>query len=224
MDCRNETFDYKAPPTSLPDLIDDPGLPAGSVTERICRTSQGPVQYRGDGVAYARKYAVWNRELETFTGLTELMDSGNVADIDEAMRHVTWNENVMAADAGPHRLLAPGPPSAQGEALGRAPALPRQRRGGVARPPPPLRTPHVVNPKRNWLANWNNLPSVGWTNGDGPARERENGNFHRIRLIQSLVRKVAKHPSYARSRAIELTSGTTAQQFPFVDKRKSQKG
>ena len=78
----------------------------------------------------------------------------------------------------------------------------------------------MVNPKRNWLANWNNLPAAGWTNGDGPARERENGNLHRIRLIQSLVRKVAKNPSYKRSRKIELTSGTTAQQFPFVDRRK----
>jgi penicillin amidase len=224
MDCRNEKFDYKTPPTSLPGLIDDPGLPAGSVTERICRTSQGPVQFRGDGVAYARRYAIWNRELETFTGLTQLMDSDNIGDVDKAMRHVTWNENVMATDSRGHigywhpglhqlkpkrwdeRLPFPGNGQAEWRGL-----LPRSK------------TPHVVNPKRNWLANWNNLPSVGWTNGDGPARERENGNFHRIRLIQSLVRKVAKHPSYERSRKIELTSGTTAQQFPFVDKHKVRK-
>ncbi len=222
MDCRNEVFDYKAPPTSIPDLVTDPGLPAGSVTERICRTSQGPVQFRGDGVAYARRYAIWNRELETFTGLTELMDSHNIKDVDRGMRHVTWNENVMAVDSqgrigywhpGLHQLKPkrwderlPFPGNGNGEWRG---LLPRSK------------TPHVVNPKqRNWLANWNNLPSTGWTNGDGPARERENGNLHRIRLIQSLVRKVAKHPSYAKSRNIELTSGTTAQQFPFVDRGK----
>ena len=41
-----------------------------------------------------------------------------------------------------------------------------------------------------------------------------------MRLIQALVRRVAKRPSYERSRGIELTSGTTAQQFPFVDRRK----
>ena len=68
MDCRDETFDFRPPPTSLAGLVDDPGLPAGSVTERICRTFHGPVQYRGDGVAYARGYAIWNRELETFRG------------------------------------------------------------------------------------------------------------------------------------------------------------
>jgi penicillin amidase len=221
MSCRNETFDYKTPPTSLPDLIDDPGLPAGSVTERICRTTQGPVQFRGHGVAYARRYAIWKRELETFTGLTQLMDSDKIADVDKAMRHVTWNENVMAVDSSGrigywHPGLHPLRPKRWDERLpypgnGRA-----EWRGLLPR----SRTPHVVNPKRNWLANWNNLPSTGWTNGDGPARERENGNFHRIRLIQSLVRKVAKNPSYAKSRRIELTSGTTAQQFPFVNRHK----
>ena len=221
MDCRNETFNYRTPPTSLPDLIDDPGLPAGSVTERICRTSQGPVQFRGDGVAYARRYAIWNRELETVVGLTKLNDAKTINDVDAAMRKVTWNENVMAADSqgrigywhpGLHplrskrwdeRLPFPGDGRAEWRGL-----LPRSR------------TPHVVDPERNWLVNWNNLPSVGWTNGDGPARERENGNLHRVRLIQKLVRKVAKHPSYRRSRRIELTSGTTAQQFPFANRRK----
>ena len=221
MDCRNEVFDFRTPPTSLPDLIDDPGLPSGSVTERICRTSQGPVQFRGNGVAYARRYAIWNRELETFTGLTELMDSANVKDVDAAMRHVTWNENVMAVDSAGkigywHPGLHPLRPKKWDERL----PFPGNGGGEWRGLLPRSKTPHVVNPKRNWLANWNNLPAAGWTNGDGPARERENGSLHRIRLIQSLVRKVAKNPSYQRSRRIELTSGTTAQQFPFVDRKK----
>lgn len=221
MDCRLERFDYRRPATSLPDLVDDPGLPAGTVTERICRTSQGPVQFRGDGVAYARRYAIWGRELETVVGLTELNDARNIKDIDAAMRDVTWNENVMATDSqgrigywhpGLHplrserwdeRLPFPGDGSAEWRGL-----LPRSR------------TPHVVDPKRNWLVNWNNLPSVGWTNGDAPARERLNADLHRVHLIQSLVRRVAKNPGYGKSRAIEFTSGTTAQQFPFLDGRK----
>ena len=191
------------------------------MTERICRTSQGPVQFRGDGVAYARRYAIWNRELETFTGLTELMDSDNVGDVDTAMQHVTWNENVMAVDSAGkigywHPGLHPLKPKRWDERL----PFPGNGQGEWRGLLPRSKTPHVVNPKRNWLANWNNLPSAGWTNGDGPARERENGNFHRIHLIQSLVRKVAKKPSYERSRNIELTSGTTAQQFPFVDRKK----
>ena len=221
MDCRNEVFDYNTPATSIPDLITDPGLPSGSVTERICRTSQGPVQFRGDGVAYARRYAIWNRELETLTGLSALNDARNVKAADRALRQVTWNENVMAVDSkgkigywhpGLHplrsrrwdeRLPFPGDGRAEWRGL-----LPRKK------------DPHVVNPKRNWLVNWNNPPSVGWTNGDGPARERLNGDFHRVRLIQSLVRKVAKRPTYQRSREIEFTSGSTAQQFRFVDRKK----
>ena len=32
--------------------------------------------------------------------------------------------------------------------------------------------PAVIDPKQGWLANWNNLPSAGWTAGDGTARKR----------------------------------------------------
>lgn len=221
MECRNEVFTFNTPPTSLPDLVEDPGLPSGSVTERICRTAQGPVQFRGDGVAYARRYAIWGRELETLVGLTALNDAQTIKDVDRAMRDVTWNENVIATDSqgrigywhpGLHPLRAkrwderlPFPGNGEAEWRG---LLPRRK------------TPHLVDPKRNWLMNWNNLPSTGWTNGDAPARERTNGDLHRARLLQALVRRVAKRPSYARSRRIELTSGTTAQQFPFADRRK----
>ncbi len=221
MDCRNEVFNYKTPPTSLPDLIDDPGLPAGSVTERICRTSQGPVQFRGDGVAYARRYAIWNRELETLNGLTKLNDAQDIGDVDEAMRKVTWNENVIATDSRGrigfwHPGLHPLKPKRWDERL----PFPGDGRGEWRGLLPRSQTPHVVDPERNWLISWNNLPSVGWTNGDGPARERLNGNFHRARLLQALVRKVAKDPTYGRSRRIELTSGTTAQQFPFLNRHR----
>ena len=42
-----------------------PAVSNGSRTERICRTVHGPVQVRAGGVAYARRYAIWGRELET---------------------------------------------------------------------------------------------------------------------------------------------------------------
>ena len=32
--------------------------------------------------------------------------------------------------------------------------------------------PHVINPKQNWLANWNNLPAKGWTTGDAESSEQ----------------------------------------------------
>jgi penicillin G amidase len=220
MDCRNETFTYNAPATDLPGL-EDPEELSGSVTERICRTIHGPVQARGDGVAFARRYAIWNRELETIVGLSALNDAKTIDDVDAAMDEVSWNENVIATDSsgrigywhpGLHqlrpkrwdeRLPYPGDGRAEWRGL-----LPADRR------------PQLVDPKRRWVANWNNPPSVGWTNGDGPARERLSGDLHRVRLLESLVRKVARKPSYARSRAIELETGTIAQQFPFVKQRR----
>ncbi len=220
MDCRDEVFTYSTPATDLPDLVTDPGAPAGSVTQRICRTVHGPVQVTGEGVALARRYAVWGRELETIVGLTKLNDATSVGKVDRAMRQVTWNENVIAADdhgsigywhPGLHplrprrwdeRLPYPGDGRAEWRGL-----LPRKR------------TPHVINPAQGWLANWNNLPSAGWTNGDSEALERLAGPLHRVRILQSLVHEVAQDPSYERSKAIAETSGTTAQQFPFVNRR-----
>ena len=113
MSCRDERFDYRSPATDLPDRIGDilkPGSLAGSKTERICRTVHGPVQARAGGVAYARRYAIWGRELETLVGLTALNDAKTVRDADRAMLQVTWNENVIAADsAGNIGYWHPGP-------------------------------------------------------------------------------------------------------------------
>ena len=218
MECRDETFRYSTPATDLPDLVEAPGPPAGEVTERICRTVHGPVQHTGEGVALARRYAIWGRELETFVGLDMLNRADSIEDVDAAMQEVTWNENVLAADdsgsigfwhPGLHqlkpkrwdeRLPFPGSGAAEWRGL-----LPRRK------------TPHVVDPGRGWLANWNNPPSFGWTNGDGEARERLTGRWHRVRLLQREVARVAKNPGYERHTAIVRTTGTTAQQFPFFE-------
>jgi penicillin amidase len=216
MDCRDEVFRYQTPATDLPDFPTDPGPPAGEVTQRICRTVHGPVQQVGDDVVLARRYAIWKRELETFVGLDMLNRARSIDDVDAAMQEVTWNENVLAADDSGHigfwhpglhqlkpkrwdeRLPFPGTGEAEWRGL-----LPRRR------------TPHVVDPAQGWLANWNNPPSFGWTNGDGEARERLTGPYHRVRLLQREVARVAKDPTYAKHTAIVKTTGTHAQQFPF---------
>ncbi|MDQ3729302.1 MAG: penicillin acylase family protein [Actinomycetota bacterium] len=229
MDCRDETFIYKTPPTDLPGtltgLIEGGGSsdapPAGTTTERICRTIHGPVQQTGDGIALARKYAIWNRELETIVGIDKLNRAKDIGDVDEAMDAVTWNENVIAADSDGHigywhpglhqvkpkawdeRLPFPGTGRAEWRGL-----LPKDKR------------PQVIDPAQGWLAQWNNVPSAGWTNGDSEALERATGSLHRVGILNKLVGKVAKNPSFERSTDIALTSGTTAQQFPIRDKRK----
>ena len=42
------------------------------MTERICRTVHGPVQVRAGRTAYARRYAIWGREIETLVGIDML--------------------------------------------------------------------------------------------------------------------------------------------------------
>ncbi len=230
MACRDEQFTWKSPPTDLPGtltgLIESGGsssapTPAGTTTERICRTVHGPVQANGDGIALARRYAIWTRELETIVGLDKLNRAKNISDVDEAMDSVTWNENVIATDSAGHigywhpglhqlkpkqwdeRLPMPGTGKAEWRGF-----LPKDKR------------PQVVDPPQGWLAQWNNVPSAGWTNGDSEALERATGRLHRVGILFKLVGRVANNPSFRRSTDIALTSGTTAQQFPLRDKGK----
>jgi penicillin amidase len=228
MSCRNETFTYRTPPTSLPDTLGgllggQTGPPAGSKTERICRTLHGPVQARAGGRAFARRYTTWGRELETIVGLSALNDAKNVNGVDRAMRKVTWNENVIAADSRGnigywHPGLHPLRPLKYDERLPYPGTGEAEWRGLLNR----KRTPHVINPKQGYLFNWNNMPSVGWTNGDAPARERTSGKYHRSAWLRREVRAVKRHPSYARHRGIDRTNGTIAQQRPLFSPRLKQ--
>ncbi len=219
MECRDETFTYRSPPTDLlsfPDVV--PG--AGSRTERICRTVHGPVEVRANGTAYARRYAIWMRELETLEGLTELTEAKSIRDVDRALLKVTWNENIVAADSrgnigywhpGLHPLRPRGyderlPYPGTGEAEWRG-LLPRRR------------TPHVINPKQGWVMNWNNVPSAGWTNGDSEASERATGALHRAGWLRRVVREFAAKPTWEGARGVIFRAGTVSQQRPLYERR-----
>jgi penicillin G amidase len=159
MSCRNETFQYRTPPTSLPDTLGgllggQTGPPVGSKTERICRTLHGPVQARAGNRAFARRYAIWGRELETIVGLSALNDAKNVRGVDRAMRRVTWNENVIAADSRGnigywHPGLHPLRPRKFDERLPYPGTGEAEWRGLLNR----KRTPHVIDPKQGYLFN-----------------------------------------------------------------------
>ncbi len=220
MNCRDERFDFRAPPptgaSALTGLITSPSKASGSRTERICRTVHGPVQSRVGGTAYARRYAIWGRELETLEGLSALNDANTVQAADKALLGVTWNENVLAADDRGgigfwHPGLHPLRPLGYDERLPYPGTGEAEWRGLLER----RQTPHVINPRQGYLFNWNNVPSMGWTSGDGEARERQAGPYHRARYLKLLVSRVAKRPSYTASRAIDRSSGATAQQRPL---------
>ncbi len=182
MRCRTETFHYKEGAAALlggrlPEI--------GTTKERICRTVHGPVQHVDGNVAYARRYAIWGRELESLIGIDMLNRAKTIRDVDAAARAVTWNENIMAADsAGNIGYWHPGlvqiRPARWDQRLP-LPGTGEAEWGGLV---PRSRMPRVINPKQGWLANWNNIPSQGWTTGDGEATERVTGQFHRVGLAQ----------------------------------------
>ena len=193
---------------------------SGTTEVRICRTVHGPVQARSRGTAWARRYAVWNRELDTLVGLAALNEAGTVRQAGRALARVSWNENTMVADDRggigwwhPGRL--PIRPRRWDERL----PLPGDGRAewrGFLRP---AQRPHVIDPARGWLVSWNNVPSTGWTTGDAPATVRTSGRLHRARFLSRLVADVAAAPSYDAIKAVDRVAGVTAQQRPLLGGR-----
>ena len=183
------------------------------VKRRLCRTVHGPVQATSRGTAWARRYATWQHEMDTLVGLTELNEADSVQQAGRALDKVSWNENTMVADDQgnigwwhPGRL--PIRPKRWDERLP-LPGTGNAEWRGFLRP---SRRPHVINPDQGWLANWNNMPSKGWTVGDAPAPERTSGRLHRGAFLSRLVAEAAAAPSYDAIKAVDRTSGTTAQQ------------
>jgi penicillin amidase len=204
MRCRTERFEVAG---------------AKAVKRRFCRTVHGPVQARAGGRAYARRYAIWGREMQTFVGFAHLNDADSVAQVDKAAAKLTWNENLLAADDGGHigwwhpgllplrpkrwdeRLPLPG----TGQAEWRGLLSVKQR-------------PKVIDPPAGFIGNWNNMPSAGWTNGDAPAQETNEGDLHRGAFLQQALREQSDR-SLAGLKAIERRIGTHAQQRTLLDAR-----
>jgi acyl-homoserine lactone acylase PvdQ len=191
------------------------------VTRRLCRTVHGPVQARsGKRTAWARRYATWGHEMDTLTGLAQLNEADSVRDAAKAIAKVSWNENTMVADDKgnigwfhPGRL--PKRPKRWDERLPFPGTGGAEWRGFLKVP----QRPHVVNPKQGWLANWNNMPSVGWTSGDAPDPERTTGRLHRAAFLFGLVRAAARAPSFAAVKGVDRIAGTHAQQRTLLDAR-----
>jgi penicillin G amidase len=185
MSCRTETFRYTE------------GGAMKSTKRRLCRTVQGPVQARAGGWAFARRYAIWGREIETLEGLAALAEAGNLRQANRALRHVTWNENILAADDSGHiGYWHPGLHPLRDTRWDERLPLPGDGRAEWRGLLPRARDPHVIDPPgRNWLVNWNNVPARGWTSGDGPARERLNGPYHRVAMLNGLVQQAAAGPN-----------------------------
>ena len=175
MRCRNETFKVSG---------------AKSVKRRFCRTVHGPVQATAGTRAYARRYAIWGRELETFVGLAALNGASSVAPGRRRRGEADLErEPARRRRRRPHRLVAPGPAAAAPEALGRAAAAARHRRGRVARAAARQGAPEGDRPAAG-LPRQLEQPAVGRAgrNGDAPAQETNEGDLHRGAFLQQALR------------------------------------
>jgi penicillin amidase len=215
MDCRTGTIAWHDPASGLASFSHPKVSTSGAVQQRFCRTIHGPVEARAGGIAYARRYAAWGRELETLEALAGVNQASNIHEVDSAIRTASWNENLIAADdAGNIGYWHPGlfPLRATGwdERLPYPGTGQAEWRGLLPR----TRIPFAINPKQGWLASWNNVPSAGWTSGDGTARKRLDGSYFRAGWLFSLVGRLAKAPTFAGMQQLIHQTGTIAQQFP----------
>ena len=218
MSCRTETIVYRSPPS---DLLGGHPPESGSKDVRLCRTIHGPVQARGGDVAYARRYAIWKREVGSLRGLAEVNAARSVKDVNRAAAKLTWNENLMAADDKGHiGYWHPGlvqvKPRSWDERLPYPGTGNAEWRGFLK----PSQRPHAIDPRQGYLFSWNNMPSTGWTQGDAPARERLLGPQHRAGVIRLRVRKAkAAGGGFARTRAVDAFTGYHAQQRVLMEGR-----
>lgn len=203
MSCRRATFQVS-------------GKPDAHV--QLCRTVHGPVQARlGKHTAYARRYAAWKQEMGTLVGLDRLDVASSVKQAGKAISKVTWNENTMVADDKGHigwwhPGLLPIRPKRWDERLPYPGTGQAEWRGFLRF----KQVPHVIDPKRGWIANWNNPPSVAWTNGDDESRERNTGRLHRAAYLFRLVAAAAKNPSFDSVLGVDRLAGSVAQQRPLL--------
>jgi hypothetical protein len=171
------------------------GVPVGPAslaeTARICRTDHGPVVASTAGGRRSRSvdYAMWKHEDQTVEGILDWDRAKTLRQLASGVRRVTWNENVIAADAdgnigywhpGCYFRRAPGTDQ-------RFPLVGtgRQDERGFL---PFTDMPHVVNPSAGYVANWNTKPAKSWVDGDlSGTTTRPAGPANRIRVIQTIL-------------------------------------
>jgi penicillin G amidase len=181
-DCRTEVVRYRPGTQGLP-----AGEPLLSTEVEVCRTVHGPVVATTEDGTAARSvsYAMFHRELDTLEGILQWNRAQTLEEFAAGVAAVSWNENVMYADAdgniaywhpgryprraptGDQRLPLPG--TGEHDHLGELPFD---------------QMPHSINPDQGWLANWNNKPAHGWLDGEGiSSTSRPGGPGERVTAL-----------------------------------------
>ena len=211
-DCRTETVRYRTA---------QEGVPVGPAVltqdAEVCRTVHGPiVAYSEDGTkARSVQYAMYRRELETVNGILQWNRADDLAEFEQGMRMVTWNENTVYADADGHiAYWHPGlfpVRSSSWDSRFPAPGTGEHDTRGVV---PFDRMPHVVDPAQGYVANWNGKPAVGWIDEYlEPASSRSGGKAQRVQVIHDLLARQPRLTPEA-LRATEFRLGNLDQRVP----------
>jgi len=130
---------------------------------------------------------MWKRELDTIKGVFGFMKARGVHEFAKAAGKVTWNENVtMADDKGNIGYWHPGLFPRRSPLADQRFPVPGTGKYDWRGLLPFRRMPHVVDPKRGWLANWNNKPAVGWSSGD---LSIPGGYSDHVRVIADMLRR-----------------------------------
>ncbi|HET6404417.1 MAG TPA: penicillin acylase family protein [Candidatus Thermoplasmatota archaeon] len=185
MDCRLEVHH------GLPTAIDQ--KPPVLATQEVCRTARGPVFAINEEAGYAFVRERTHRLDELRSGILWLTLAQNT-DMDSFAAHMEtfcfeFNFHV-AQDNGDIGYYHFG--CNPDRASGYDPRFPRLAgahdwvgiRSGSE-------LPHIKNPEKGYIVNWNNKPAQGWSSGD--AMEKW-GPVHRAELFESVVAEyIATH-------------------------------
>ena len=212
-ECRTETVKYRTTQQGVP-----VGPAIFDVKVDVCRTVHGPiVATTADGTrARSVQFAMWKRELETVKGILGFDKAQNLAQFRAAVSQVTWNENVLYADADGHiGYWHPGLQPVRSPLAD--PRFPSPGTGeydwrGLM---PFDDLPHSVDPKVGYLANWNSKPAVGWVDTlADPYSARPAGIASRVTVIQD---QLAHAPKLTLTGVEQLATrvGRRDVRFPF---------
>jgi penicillin amidase len=146
----------------------------GEATQKVIRqdTEYGPIVFevKPKSTAFARKRIYQGRELQSYEAVVGLWNAKTKQDFDKATKRATMNFNCFIALKSGEigwRYLGEVPlRAAEFDPRFPLPATKAAEWKGVI---PFDQMPNVWNPKRGWVANWNNKPASWWPNLDTPA-------------------------------------------------------
>jgi acyl-homoserine lactone acylase PvdQ len=171
-----------------------PPAPPSDVTETVYRTVHGPVEQtgtvNGQPVAFVKQRFFWKKEVDSIPAFYKWNTAvHSVKDFENAAKDFTMSFNSFYADSKDIGYFHVG--FYPNRTKGVSPSLPTWGTGQWewhGRRSFSLQ-PHVVDPKRGWIANWNSKPAAGWNGYD----DFKWGSTQRVRLIENDIKKDLAH-------------------------------